>query len=341
MNKYIITLLILITLSCVTVSTWFAIDNKRQEKDSFNSQTVVSSNKTAHLVFTTDENYVKYLRVTLYSLIANKRPDTIYDINILCVDLDKSTQDFFKKKYEAKNVTVNIVPVTLEQLTFGRFEILNDRISRADLFKFLMPSLFKDYDKILYIDGDTLIKGDLLELYNTDIKKYYLGAVLKYSPNVTIRHFPFRKIIFHYDYNCGVMLLNLDKMRKNKITEKLIKSKEKDKIKALMTQTSFNQVIPTRKTLKLNPKYNFYARLEDDDDFRYFELKKIYAPYLDNINTLKEMQNEAVIVHYAGPTKPWYDNDMDLYDAFEWRKYALKDNPNWKSDGVKYHPLEF
>ncbi len=336
MKKIIIAIAVLLILATLSILTILLVKQHKTE-----TMHAAEPNKTVHLVFTTDKTYAKYLRVTLYSLITNKKPDSIYDINILCVDLDKNEQELFKKKYETKNVTVNIIPVSLEEITFGNYEILNERISRADLFKFFMPKIFENLDKILYIDADTLIKGDLLDLYNTDIKKYYLGAVLKYSPNVKVIHIPFRKVLFHYDYNCGVMLLNLEKMRKNKITEKLIKTKEKDKLRALMTQTTFNSVIPTRKALKLDPKYNFYARLRDDDDFRYFELKKIYAPYLDDINGIEEMQKRAIIVHYAGPAKPWYDNDLFLYDALEWRKYALKDNPNYKSDGIKFHPLDY
>lgn len=331
MKKFIIiTVSIFILLSLILASCMlFYIKQKH------NKNIKIDDNKVAHIVFTTDKNYFKYLKVAIFSAIKNKNPESIYDINILCVDLTEKEQQSFKK-FEQKNVTIKAIPVSIEQLTFGYFEISNIRVSRADLFKFLMPKIFKDYDKILYLDSDILVRGDLLDLYNTDLKNHYLAAVLKYSPNINMAYIPFRKILLHYDYNCGVLLLNLNKMRKNNITKKLIAKKNKDQLKALMTQTTFNEVIPAKNIIKLNPIYNFYARLEEDD-FEYFELKKIYSPYLDNINSTKELAKKAVIVHFAGPEKPWYDNDAFLQYTEEWRKYAKMENPKWVSDGVRYN----
>lgn len=333
-------LYICISLLIIFLATGIAYFVIHKKQNHIN-QPELTQNKTVHIVFTTDKAYIKYLKVAIYSAIANKKPDSVYDINILCVDLNENERKIFKK-YETKNVTVKTIPVEEKDLNFGKFKILNERVSRADLFKFFMPEIFKDLNKILYLDADILILGDLLDLYNTDITNYYLGAVLKYSPNTKVIHTPFRKVKLYYEYNCGVMLLNLDKMRKNNITAKLIKAKEKDKLKILMTQSAFNKVMPTKCIFKLDPKYNFYARLENDYDFKYFELKKIYSPYTDDINNLAQMQKRAVIVHFAGPLKPWYDNDVkQLFDSIEWRKYALRDNPDWKSDGVKIHYLEY
>lgn len=330
---------IIITVSiCVLIGIISAFCIHFYFKQNQNKEIKANNNKVAHIVFTTDKNYLKYLNVAIFSAIKNKNPNSIYDINILCVDLSEKEQQSFKK-FEQKNVSIKTIPVSIEELTFGYFEILNVRVSRADLFKFLMPKIFENYDKILYLDADILVRGDLLDLYNTDLKNHYLGAVLKYSPNITVIHIPFRKILMHYDYNCGVMLLNLDKMRKNNITKKLIVKKNKDKLRALMTQTTFNQVIPVRKIIKLSPIYNFYARLQEDD-FNYFELKRVYSPYLNDINSIDELAKAAVIVHYAGPEKPWYDNNTDLQYAFEWRKYAKMENPKWVSDGYKYQEVE-
>ncbi|MBR1943209.1 glycosyltransferase family 8 protein [bacterium] len=337
MKKYIIIfVLLLLAVSIVSAGVYFGLKFKKNTVP-----TVIKDNKTAHIVFTTDKNYAKYLHVALFSAIKNKKADSVYDISIICVDLTEKERNYFKK-FEQNNVNIRTIPVSLEEIKFGDYKIFNERVTRADLFKFLMPKIFNNYKKILYLDADILVRGDLLDLYNIDIGNYYLAAALKYSPHTEMLELPFRRFIWlEYNYNCGVMLLNLEKMRKNDITKKLIKAKEQDKDKALMSQTSFNEVMPTKKVIKLNPIYNFYARLSDDD-FRYFELKKIYAPYLNDINSTDEFAKEAVIVHFAGPTKPWYDNDVKiLHYSEEWRKYAKMENPNWKSDGYKYHPVDY
>ena len=44
------------------------------------------------------------------------------------------------------------------------------------LLKFDLPNLLKRYQKVLYLDGDILVKGDLFELYDTDISSVMCAA---------------------------------------------------------------------------------------------------------------------------------------------------------------------
>lgn len=43
--------------------------------------------------------------------------------------------------------------------------------------KFEIGNILKDIDKVLYIDGDTLILKDLYNLYNIDISNVYCACV--------------------------------------------------------------------------------------------------------------------------------------------------------------------
>ncbi len=290
-------------------------------------------NKIAQIVFTTDSNYQKYTQVALKSVITNKNPDSIYNITILCVDL--SEQEIAELKHmEEKNVSINLQNVSLNDIAyFGNYPIAA-HVSRADLFKFLMPKLLKQYNKVLYLDSDIIVRGDLLPLYNTNIKLNYLAAVRRYGIKYITYDLNFfgHNITYYppyvkYVYNCGIMLLNLEKMRKNNIPQKLIAAKEADKKRSLMTQTAFNEVIPDWQVKKLNPIYNTVSRWQDHD-FEYAEFKKTYFPYLIFVNSIQEMGNRAVIVHFAGSVKPWKNDKIRF--AQEWWKYALLVDKNWK-----------
>lgn len=80
--------------------------------------------------------------------------------------------------------------------------------------------LFKDVDKILYLNTVTLVFHDLSELFNTDISDYAFGAVVDMAPimdthnslGVAIKEFSDKYLNGGPYYNSGVLLLNLKKM---------------------------------------------------------------------------------------------------------------------------------
>ena len=288
----------------------------------------LKENKEINIVFTSDLNYKEYTKVAIKSAIMNKNRNSIYHINILCVDLTPEQADEFKV-FAKNNVTIRTVPLKLESIAdVGKYETTN-YVSRADLFKFFMADLFPELDKILYIDSDTIIRKDLTDLYNTDILFYPIGAVKRTDPNIieTKNIFGKPQIKAVYTYNCGVLLYNLKYWRKANLKEKLIKAKNADTIRDLQTQRSFNDVIPIGRIKLLSPVYNTTSILMPDA-FKKKYLKTVYAPFCDDINDTEDFMRRAVIVHYKGPLKPWsYDKTPW---AEQWWYYAKLVNPNWQ-----------
>ena len=277
-------------------------------------------NKIVNIVFTTDVNYKNYLKTTLRSAIASKNPDSVYNINILCVDLSKKDCNEYKK-FEAKNVNINLVPVNLDSIKdVGNYEI-EYRVTRADLFKFFMPDLFPDLDKILYIDVDTAIVKDLTDLYNTDLKDKFIAVVNKpiedYDTILIRGKFYPKKV---RKYNCGVILYNLNLWRKYGISKKLVHKKNIDEERELMTQNIFNNVLPQNKIVKLAPIYNVMIQWYDVAMYKRYFSVFAYFPYcvLHSCRFEKLLDN-AVIIHYLDREKAWERrNDLSNY----WLKYV-------------------
>ena len=263
------------------------------------------SNKVVNIVFTTDMNYKNYLKTTIRSAIANKRKDSVYNINILCVDLPQSEREKFKT-LESENVNINPIPLSLEAIKdVGNYKI-SYNVTRADLFKFFMPELFPNLDKILYIDADTIIIGDLTKLYNTDIRKKYLGVVDKClktrETGILYNRYRFSKKI--RKYNCGVLLYNLKLWRKHDITKKLVEVKNKGLDRRLMTQNVFNNVLTSDKVKHLSPVYNIFVQW-DTSYFKGAKLRDAYFPYCITDCSFDDFVKRGVIIHYLDDNKPW------------------------------------
>lgn len=281
-------------------------------------------NNVVNIVFTTDINYKDYLKTTLRSAIANKNENSVYNINIICVDLPKIEQEKFKK-FETKNVHINPVSVSLKDIKdVGDYEI-EYFVTRADLFKFFMPELFPKLDKILYIDADTVIMKDLTELYNTDLGNKFIGVVnkpLKEFGSVTLFNHDFPAKV--REYNCGVILMNLKLWREHNITKALIDEKNEEKDKELMTQSAFNAVLTQDKIKKLSPVNNIFTEWKDEGTFRSYHFWFAYFPYCIKGCNFKSLLKDAVIIHYISSNKPWNHREDDI--SKYWLKYEHKED---------------
>ena len=254
------------------------------------------NNNSINIVFTTDKEYSSYLKVALKSLILNKDKDSIYNIYILSIDLNKKTQEELKT-FKQNDVEINTVPLKVKTLD----KIIDKKInffyvSRADLFKFFIPEMFQNFDKILYLDSDILVLKDISEIYDYDLEDKYIGAIQESYLNE------------EFKYNCGVILFDIKKCSENNITKKLIQAKNNDKTKRYVTQLAYTKAIDIKNTKALPLNYNYLIKDE-----------KI----IDN-------KDEILIVHFAGFQKPWYNPDMEF--APLWWHYAHLVNPDWKTE---------
>ncbi|MCR5542948.1 MAG: hypothetical protein K6F55_02280, partial [Eubacterium sp.] len=163
----------------------------------------------------------------------------------------------------------------------------------------------------LYLDGDIVVSDDLTELYNKNIDDYVVAAV----PDSSVMYMPRDEMYLKdYYFNSGVMLMNLRKMREEKTSEKLREMKRSLSDKSLMDQNVFNLVIKDR-VERLPIKYNFmYVNLNRSKDKWSFE--KINLKYKTDYRNLKEIEKDAVIVHYASKDKPWKMTDIVGFDIW-------------------------
>ena len=272
-----------------------------------------------NIVYTTDKNYKDYLKVSLNSLVRNKNKHSIYNINILCVNLTP-TESRYYYSYNSDKVHVNVIDMDLNTIkNVGNYEI-NYHVTRADLFKFFMPEIFPELNKILYLDVDTIILKDVSKLYYTNLGNKYLGVVTKCIPNHrTYQKFGKNKIKKVYEYNCGVMLYNLKKWRKNNITNQLVEAKNNDETRNLMTQKVFNEVLGPNKIKRLSPIYNVLTQW-DEKMFEYCEFRRVNWRFCTTIFSSEDLFRKAVIIHYVDQNKPWKQNVP--YGQI-WEKYKL------------------
>lgn len=244
------------------------------------------------IVYICDDNYVMPTCVSIQSIYEN-RQNSIYDIYIIGVDLSNENKNLLKQ--------INLSGININLLEFpNKYKDLSTNhvyVSKAALFKFDIPNILKNLDKVLYIDSDTIILGDLKELFATDIKDFYAGVIRDLTAYYICKDNERLKIKDYF--NSGVMLLNLVKLRKYNISSRLLEYKINAKSLKYMDNDCFNVVFGDN-VLFLGPENNYFIVNE-----------YLYSKYLS-------YKIFPLIVHFTS-SKPWKEYGVKYRK--KWDKY--------------------
>lgn len=266
------------------------------------------------ICFITDKKYCFSVAAAIVSVLENSNENIFYDIFcIVGYDVDKSDKEkilSISKNYD--NCSIRI----LEAGDSYRDKVCKHvYISNASLYKFLIPELLPQYDKVLYIDTDVIVNEDLSSLYNINLGANYLGAVLSLYHYIERKKYYKRinlKDMSNY-FNAGVLLMNLKLMREDNLRTQLeaLIGKFDDSV----DQHIFNIVCYGRVKLlpcKYNVTYTNYPIYKSKKHTELFFMEK----------EIDEAVNSPVIFHYTGSLKPWQYKDLPF--SLRWYEYYLK-----------------
>ena len=196
---------------------------------------------------------------------------------------EKNKRRFSRVEKQYANCSIHYQLIT-EKIFDSFHRNIDYLVSPVSYYRYIIPELYPQLDKALYLDGDLVVNGSLEKLWDTDITDYLCaGAHDLWVENINYKP----QIGFSSDelyINAGVLLLNIPKMREEKIYEKLCET-----------------------TISLGKQIQF----QDQDIInivcrgRVKELPERYNFTTENAIKHPEERDRAVIVHYTGKMKPW------------------------------------
>lgn len=272
-----------------------------------------------NVAFCFDNNVVDYLKVTITSLLRNRKLNTHYNIFGICTEEAYSCLpeliELVKKWDQLSSISIkkNMSDIS------NAFEIRN--ITSATYFRFDLADSFPEIDKAIYLDVDTFICSDLTELWDIDVGNNYVCGV---RADVNIYNSWENKLV-NYEYwkelndwrgnyiNAGVMLMNFKLIRESNISREW-KSRisipyfYQDQDIINLTCKPFIGIVSMR--------YNsmtFYT----ENDYQNLIFQNVYNKY-----EIELARKSPVIIHYAGK-KPW--NDLNTKCGDIWWTFVMKD----------------
>ena len=284
---------------------------------------MISNKEIIPVVFITDDNYALPTAVAINSLIKNKKRKSKYKIFVLYSELSEDIKNSFKK-YNSSNINIELIkPDNADFLLSIKDKREGDYVSSAVLFKFAIPKIFKDYEKVIYIDGDTLIMDDLSDLYNTNIKNVYVGVVKDVHP---ILSGAYKRLGLDTYFNAGVILYNIQKILQDGVDDYLNSDEVlKQTNKYFWFEQDTYNVTFNKNVKYLNPKYNFIIESWDR-----YGIKNSSNVFELTSNVGKLLYKKSVIYHLASKQKPWIYKDGLMRKT--WEKY-------YKSSPFSFMPI--
>ena len=245
-----------------------------------------------NILVTLDSNYVFPLTVLLKSLMITNS-ESEFDIYVAHSSLTE--EDFGKIKSVADLSRTRIHPILVSAGILENAPVLK-RITKETYYRLLlMDYLPQNVDRILYIDPDTVVLRDISPLYNIDFKGRTIAAAGHTKLFIEdLNHLRFRTGKESRYFNAGVMMVNLQKMRKNVTGEMIFSYVKKNRRWLFLADQDVlnglfgNDMIPVDECIwNLDEKTVIYNRRRVKD--------------------LKWVEENTAIVHFNGKYKPWKD----------------------------------
>ena len=278
-----------------------------------------------NILCATDNNYAPYHGVMLTSLFINNR-DSQFDVYMLMDDTwdDSETSKFVQlcAKYDSEFHLIKVDNSVIKDFP------QREHITLPTYYRLLACELLpKTIHKILLLDGDIIIRGDIRPLWNINLEGYAFAGVEDMD---SITGDCFSRLGYDCEfgyYNAGVSLYNFDYWRDNHVSEQLVEliRTQPDRMK-WMDQDAVNFLLHDKR-YKLPLRYNFQVYYLDHT---WWDL------YSDDFH--KEIESEcqsAIIIHYNGRLKPWSFRYNGFPFARLWKHYQrlslweIKDNSSW------------
>ena len=255
------------------------------------------------VVFCFDSRIILGASVAIKSLIDCAKDTTTYDIRIFHSDINLKDQKNISKLTE--NTRHNIAFHYINPDIFKNAPKNKGSWTEIVYYRLLIPEILKEYNKVIYSDVDVLFRGDLEELYLTDVNDYEMGMVKaeKNTPDV-IEHRYYSENTKDFIYWSGLILYNSERFREEKILNKLKENIKihKNKLKAYdldLINITCQNVLP------LDLKYCVLQGIYYNNNFTRIKEYE-YLKFVYENDEIQEAKNNTVILHYAGyPGKPW------------------------------------
>lgn len=256
------------------------------------------------IVSSCDERYIIPLTVMVRSLLENLASDTRVNLYVFQDDVSAASRRCAEDSWKP-------FPIQTQWITPGRFIL--EQISKDNGFAgppaiyfrlFIEELLPAQIMKAIYLDADTLVLGDLSELWNMELKGSLLLAVQDaYAEAFHLRRMQclsFKEDV-RFDsespyFNAGVLVIDLSGWRKEAVGKRALQfMKDYGRELTFCDQDALNCALQKR-WRAIDLAWNYHEL----PDCLFLWERRFYSP-----KSLKEAIASPKVIHFIARAKPW------------------------------------
>ena len=220
----------------------------------------------------------------IYSLFINNNN---IRLKILYVELSDSAKILIRKLEKVGTCnSVEFVSVAGELLE--RIKVSTGRWRQETFFRYYVTEILPEFDRVLWLDADILVRGNIEDLYNTDFEgKSFAGAFDDSSK-------PLERLGIQNYINAGILMINAAKLKEtNRI----------DEYWKLVASPDYEGLLPDQDALNI----------VFEGDIKLIDM--IYNTFPLNFDEYSDfLIKNARIVHFVSKYKPWNTEDVDYFN---------------------------
>ncbi|MFM6025717.1 MAG: glycosyltransferase family 8 protein [Dolichospermum sp.] len=245
------------------------------------------------VLFSADDPYARYCAVTIFSILKNTSSPENFHFYILSPDISQTNINRIEQICSQFNAVVSVIPVDLS--LFQDLLVVQKDWNLNIYSRLWGPDLCHNLERMIYLDCDILVLGDIAELFNYELNSKPIAAV----PHVQLPYQDIFQQNFAVDgddlyFNSGVLLIDSIHWQQKQCTKNILQwCMENANQLTFPDQDALNAVF-WKNYCHLPGVWNVEARL--------YKEKLLGLP--QNQEITQRMQYPKII-HYTGPDKPW------------------------------------
>ena len=241
------------------------------------------------VVYGVDKKYVVSLAASVYSLLCHLPEHVPVLIVLVSSDLDTRTVERLRNLAEQTRHCARIEHFSFDMGELvARLPLSNlTYLSPAAYYRLFIPYILgKSTEKAIYLDADGLVRRDIRSLWAEDMAAFPLLAVRNYGTHGNEGDPTY--------FNSGVLVFDLPKWRDDNLSEQVLAYllAYPERIK-FADQDALNAILNGR-WRALDPRWNVQCQFASH-----------FWGFADSREAQRFLSNDAYIVHYTGPHKPW------------------------------------
>jgi lipopolysaccharide biosynthesis glycosyltransferase len=249
-----------------------------------------------HVSCAAEAAYVPHSAAMLHSVLANARGHEVHVHYLHGPGLARDARAKLARMVEGNGGAIAFLEISGERL--AGLPVV-EMFTGAMWYRTFLPELLPDVERVLYLDVDTIAVDELGPLWETDLTGSYLAAVTNVFQHDHV-HRPASLGLAgtHVYFNSGVLLMNLDAMRRDGSSEAIRQcARERGEELGWPDQDALNLVLGERR-VPLHPRWNLMNSM-----LLFAAGREVFGD-----GTLEEARRNPGIRHFEGPgdNKPWH-----------------------------------